>query len=135
MAAPEDFFPEIEVGQTIGMVDERSIPCLVGVGGVTKGYFAKFSDIDTFPQVIVKAGAGKAHGAAMQTGVEGDTVDLLVLGIMKMLAGGAIVAGVPVKSDGADKPVTGGVFADTAGIAMQKAGEADDEILVFVGAR
>ena len=117
------------------MVDEQSIPCVVGAGGVTKGYFVKVSDVDTFPQTIVAAGAAKAHGAAMQTGAEGDTVDMLVSGIMKMVAGGAIVAGVSVKSDAAHKPVTGGVFADAAGVAWQKAGEAGDEILVFVGAR
>ena len=51
------------------------------------------------------------------------------------MTGGAIVAGVPVKSDAAHKPVTGGVFADAYGVAIQKAGEAGDEILVFVGAR
>ncbi|MCW4050461.1 MAG: hypothetical protein NWE89_12080 [Candidatus Bathyarchaeota archaeon] len=135
MATPEDFFPEIEIGQTIGMVDEQTIPCLVGAGGVTKGYNVKFSDIDTFPQVVTAAGAAKAHGVALKTGVEDDTVDVLVYGITKQYAGGAIVAGVPVKSDAAHKPVTGGVFADAYGVSFQKAGEADDEILIFVGAR
>jgi len=133
--AAEDLFPDVEIGQTIGMVDEQSIPCVVGAGGVTKGYFVGISDLDSFPPTVVAAGAAASLGAAMQTGVEGDTVDVLVEGVMKMVAGGAFIAGDTVKSDATHRPITGGIYADGGGKSLQKAGELGDEVLIWVGAK
>lgn len=129
--AAVDHFPEADVGQEVGPVEPQIQSCLVGVGGVTKGYFVKLSDAVTFE--VVAAGAAKAYGTALKTVAEGGQAPILVYGIVPMLAGGAFVAGAQVKSDAAHKPVTGGVFADAAGTALQKASNAGDKVLIFVG--
>lgn len=134
MAAPEDLVSEATLGEPLGPGAQIAITVLLA-GSVTKGQLGQFSDTEAWPPTAIAATAtSKTDGVFGKAGDSGDYVPFLVLGIVKVIAGGAVTAGAAIKSDATGRAVA--CLAANVGLeggkAMMSAGEADDEFLILV---
>ena len=78
--------------------------------------------------------AGKlTHGFIKHTIVDGELGAVMMKGLILAMSGGAINANDHVKVDANGKVVTGGIFADSIGVAFGDATGADKPIWIYVG--
>jgi len=92
-----DLFPDADLGEAISEVYRMSFKCQ---SAVTKGRCVKL-DTHTDGEIgsISEAGAGdKVIGVAMRSGEAGEYIPVLIIGIIKVTASGAISLGAPVKA-------------------------------------
>jgi len=92
-----DLFPDCDLGQSVSEVYRLSFKC---ESAVTKGACVKL-DTHTAGEIgsISVAGAGdKPIGVALKSGDAGDYIPVLVVGVVKVTASGAISIGDPIKA-------------------------------------
>lgn len=92
-----DLFPDADLGEAISEVYRMSFMCQ---SAVTKGRCVKL-DTHTASEIgsISEAGAGdKVVGIAMRSGEAGEYIPVLIMGIIKATASGAITLGTAVKA-------------------------------------
>jgi len=105
---------------------------LKGGGAITKYYFTKVSAAD---EVEVCSGAtDRVLGVCQETvAADGDSADIRVLGVTKVVAGAAVAAGALVGTDANGKAVTKSTAGDfVAGTALEAAGADGDIISVLL---
>lgn len=103
--------------------------------GIRKGRFVTISDGSTWPPKGHEANGGDViNGVAMEAIADGETGSVLVIGVIKMLFGGALTAGDSVKTDNEGTPVKALAADDhlSGGVAYQS-GSIGDYGLIFVG--
>jgi hypothetical protein len=132
--AAEDLVPDVTLGEIIAPNSViQTMRC--DEDNVRKGRFVTITAGENWPPVCHEADAGETVGGiALKAGSNGDYIPVLTFGPVKMYAGGAVVAGVAVKTDNEGR-ATAAVAADQGlegGKALMSAGEADDQFIVFV---
>ena len=117
-----DFAPDVPSGHNYDV--DNILTCKVGAGGVTKGQLVKVSatapnNFPTTPVVIATAASGdKALGCALKTGALDDYVPVLIDGVAKIQAGGAITAGAAIKATSAGEAIAALNTLPTGAVAV-----------------
>ena len=75
---------------------------------------------------------GKVYGVAANDASIGDAVAITALGLVDLVAGGAIAAGDSVVSDADGKPVTQGAGTNPFGVAVTAAANPGDTVRVLI---
>ena len=130
--AAEDLVPELDIGESTVTILAISCEC---DEVVRKGRFVTITDGENWPPKVHEADSGeKIGGVSLAAGNIGDHISVLIIGAVKMYAGGAVTAMDAVKTDNEGRAVK--ALAANQGLeggkALMSAGEADDEFMVFV---
>lgn len=95
------------------------------------------ADLDAYTFVgaagDVCAAGEKAFGVCPVDAARDDSVNVNLLGVVLVLSGAAVSAGVKVKSDASGKAIALGGSGASSGIALDEADEADQLIRIALG--
>ncbi len=130
-----DLAPKFEIGEPCFSEGLIKVTCKCDEDAVRKGHFVTATDAEQFPPDVHEADAGEQiYGVALKLGNTGEYIPVMIQGIVKMYAGAAVVTSDVLKSDAEGRaiPIAATNVKMEGGVAMMKAGEADDEFIVFV---
>jgi hypothetical protein len=124
-----DLFPALGLGDALDEAQSIILPLKLA-GTVTKGNVVKFSahTAGELPSVVQGTQyATNCFGVALKSGVSGDIIPVLVRGIVKVTASGAITGGVLIVAGaaGAVETVGSQTFEKVIGMAVQTFADAD----------
>jgi hypothetical protein len=124
-----DLFPALALGDALDESQSLILPFKCAAG-VTKGQVVIFNThtVGELPSVSpAGAAAGNCFGVALKTGLTGEIIPVLVRGIVKVTASGAITGGVTIVSGAAGVVVTFGAntFDKAIGKALQTFADTD----------
>ena len=98
---------------------------VVATGAVADRRFITFADAQAGLDAVVK-------GISEMAGVAGDALPVTLIGIVDMVAGGAIAAGAEVVSDANGQPIAKGANVNTAGRSLNAAGAAGARVQILI---
>lgn len=129
-----DIVPEAALGEVLSATS-LILTCRCDGDSVRKGRFVALSSSEGWPPLIREADSGdRVFGVALKDGARGEYIPVCILGVVKVYAGGALMAGDAVKSDDEGRAVR--ALASDEGLSGGKslvdAGGAGDQILILV---
>lgn len=98
---------------------------VVAAGAVAERRFVTFGDAQAGLDAIVK-------GISEMAGSAGDALPVTLIGVVDMVAGGAIAAGGEVVSDANGQPIARGANVNVAGRALNAAGGAGVRVQILI---
>jgi len=129
-----DLVPDVVLGEVVSP-NALIVTCKCDEDNVRKGRFVTVTAGENWPPVVHEADAGEViFGVALKAGNNGEHIPVVVYGIVKMYAGGAVTAGTGVKTDNEGRAAAA-LAVDQGlegGKALMSAGEADDQFMVLV---
>jgi len=134
--AAEDLFPELDIGEVASSMGiAYKVTCKCDEDDVRKGRFVTVTAGENQMPLVHECDASeRIFGVALKDGDTDDMIPVLKMGYVKMYAGGAFAAGDALMSDAEGRCIKAlaASVSFSGAQAHMSAGEADDEILVFV---
>ena len=111
-----DLFPALALGDCLDEAQAVILPFKVVTDAITKGQLVKVSTHVTgeLGSITVAVEGEKAHGVALKSGAVGDVIPVVVLGVVKVTASGAITVGFAIRAGG----TTGGVRSAATSVTI-----------------